>query len=63
LLIVTAGLLLVGCLAGVFDDASLTAVRSWVFNPSLREGVPQAEFGRESSVTFKLGVGDEYSEY
>ena len=49
--------------AGVFDDAALTAVRSWVFNPSLREGVPRAEFGRESSVTFKLGVGDEYSEY
>jgi TonB family protein len=49
--------------AGVFDDAALVAVRSWVFNPSLVEGEPQAEVGRESTVTFKLGTSDEYADY
>ncbi len=48
---------------GVFDAAALTAIRSWVFNPSLVDGAPQPEVGRESTVTFKLGSGDEYSDY
>lgn len=49
--------------AEVFDDAALTAVRSWVFNPSLVDGQPRPEVGRESTVTFKLGGGDEYADY
>lgn len=49
--------------AGVFDDAALSAVRSWVFNAPLVDGKPQPVMGRESTVTFKLGSGDEYAEY
>jgi TonB family protein len=49
--------------AGVFEDAALTAVRSWVFNPPLVDGEPQPAVGRESTVTFKLGSGDEYADY
>ena len=47
----------------VFDDAALKAVRSWVFNPPLVDGEPQREVGRESTVTFKLGSGNEYDDY
>ena len=48
---------------GVFDEAALGAVRSWVFNPPVVDGEPQSEVGRESTVTFKLGSGDEYADY
>ena len=48
---------------GIFDEAALAAVRSWVFNPPLVDGEPQPEVGRESTVTFKLGSGDEYADY
>lgn len=48
---------------GVFDAAALAAVRSWVFNPAIVDGEPQAENGRESTVTFKIDGGDDYLEY
>ncbi|MDH3643107.1 MAG: energy transducer TonB [Gammaproteobacteria bacterium] len=48
---------------GVFDEAALGAVRSWVFNPPLVDGEPQSAVGRESTVTFKVGSGDEYADY
>ena len=47
----------------IFDAAALAAVRSWVFNPPLVDGQPQPEIGRQSTVTFKLGTGDEYADY
>jgi len=49
--------------AGVFDAAAIGAVRTWVFNPPLIDGEPQPVLGRESTVTFKLGSGDEYADY
>ncbi len=49
--------------AGVFEEAALTAVGSWVFNPRLVNGEPQREAGRESTVTFKLGSAAEYPDY
>jgi TonB family protein len=48
---------------GVFDRAALQAVRTWVFNPPLVDGEPRSEVGRESTVTFKLGGGDEYADH
>jgi TonB family protein len=47
----------------VFDDAALSSVRSWLFNPALVDGVPRATQNIESTVTFKLGAGDEYADY
>ena len=49
--------------AGTFDAAALAAVNSWVFKPALRDGAPQAQQGRRSRVTFKLGTGAEYDGY
>lgn len=49
--------------AGTFEAAALQAVQSWVFKPALRNGVPQMEQGRVSTLTFKLGTGEEYSQY
>jgi TonB family protein len=49
--------------AQIFEEAALTAVRSWVFNPPLVDGVAQREVGRESTVTFRLGSGEEYADY
>jgi protein TonB len=47
----------------IFDAAALQAVTSWVFKPALINGVPQAQQGRRSTVTFKLGSGSEYADY
>ena len=47
----------------VFDDAALSSVRSWRFNPALVDGVPRATQDVESKVTFKLDGGDEYAVY
>ncbi len=49
--------------ADVFDDAALSSVRSWRFNPALVDGVPRATQDVESTVTFKLDGGDEYADY
>lgn len=48
---------------GIFDAAALQAVTSWVFKPALEDGQPQAQQGRRSTVTFKLGSGSEYADY
>ena len=47
----------------LFDDAALSSVRSWRFNAALVDGVPPSTKGVESTVTFKLGAGDEYADY
>ncbi|NIP16389.1 MAG: TonB family protein [Pseudomonadales bacterium] len=49
--------------AEFFDDAALNSVRSWRFNPALVDGEPRAAKGIESTVTFRLGAGDEYAGY
>ena len=49
--------------ADIFDAAALVAVRSWVFQPALVAGEPQAQQGLHSTVRFKLGSGAEYAEY
>jgi len=49
--------------AGTFDAAALLTVNSWVFQPALKDGQPQGQSGRRSTVTFKLGDGTEYADY
>jgi hypothetical protein len=34
-----------------------------VFQPALKDGQPQGQSGRRSTVTFKLGDGTEYADY
>ena len=46
-----------------FNQAALASVRSWRFNPALVDGVPRETKNIESTVTFKLGAGDEYADY
>jgi TonB family protein len=49
---------------GIFDEAALVAVRSWVFNPPLVDGEAQPQVGRESTVNFKLASSDDdYADY
>ena len=48
---------------GVFDAAALAAVRSWRFNPPLRDGEPVAARSRESEVTFRQGDTSAYDGY
>ena len=48
---------------GIFDQAAITAVRSWKFKAPVRDGVPQAARNLQSTVVFKLGAGDEYDQY
>ena len=49
--------------AGMFEDAAITAVRSWRYNPALRDGEPVAVENVISVVRFKLGGGDRYTDY
>ena len=49
--------------AGIFDAAALAAVSSWVFKPELIDGQPQERRRLQSTVSFKLGSGSEYSDY
>ncbi len=49
--------------AGVFDEAALQAVRSWRFNPPVRDGVKQPARDLQSTLTFKLGETDAYDNY
>lgn len=46
---------------GVFDDAALTAVRSWRFQPAVHNGESVAAHGITSKVGFKLGESEEYA--
>jgi protein TonB len=44
---------------GVFDEAALTAVRGWRFQPAVQNGEP-IQFHLTSTVRFKLGESDAY---
>ena len=48
---------------GVFDEAALTTVRSWRFNPPYVDGVPQRAVGKRSKVEFKIAGADRYDRY
>lgn len=43
---------------GVFEDAALKAVRSWRYNPALKEGRPVAVDNVVSTVRFQLSAND-----
>tara|TARA_B100000959_G_C14842215_1_gene566546 strand:- start:59 stop:415 length:357 start_codon:yes stop_codon:yes gene_type:complete len=49
--------------AGIFDQAALTAVGSWRFNPRIIDGRAVAARRHQSTVTFKLGDAKAYDEY
>lgn len=48
---------------GVFDDAAITALASWKFNPARRDGTAMASPNRESTITFRLSGGSDYDRY
>lgn len=48
---------------GVFDEAALSAVRSWRFNAPQVDGQPQVAQDRQSTVTFKMGDAEHYDRY
>ena len=48
---------------GVFEAAALEAVRSWRYNPAVRDGEPIAVNNIVSTVRFRLGDTDHYDEY
>ena len=48
---------------GVFEDAALTAVRSWRYNPALKDGEPVAVDNVVSTLRFELGNGERYRGY
>ena len=48
---------------GVFDDAAITAVSKWRFNPQIEDGEPVAALRKESTVTFKLTGSEAYDQY
>jgi protein TonB len=47
---------------GVFDQAALAAVRSWRYNPQIRDGEPQAVENILSTVRFRLDDDDRYDD-
>ena len=49
--------------SGVFDQAALAAVRSWHYNPQLRDGEPQAVQNVLSTVRFELADEDAPKRY
>ena len=49
--------------AGVFEDAALAAVRSWRYNPALKDGEPVAVDNVLSTVRFELSANDRYRDY
>jgi protein TonB len=48
---------------GVFDQAALAAVRSWRYNPQIRDGEAQAVENILSTVRFRLDDGDRYDDF
>ena len=46
--------------AGVFEEAALSAVRSWRYNPAIRDGEPIAVSNVVSTVRFQLKDQDNY---
>lgn len=48
---------------GVFDQAALKAVRSWRYNPALKDGQPVAVDNVVSTVRFELSGNDKYRDY
>ncbi|MGE0625938.1 MAG: energy transducer TonB [Pseudomonadales bacterium] len=48
---------------GIFEDAALAAVRSWRYNPALRDGEPVAVDNVVSTLRFELGNGERYRGY
>lgn len=48
---------------GVFDQAALATVRSWKYNPQLRDGQPVAVDNILSTIRFRLGNSDRYDDY
>jgi TonB family protein len=49
--------------AGVFDEAALAAVRSWKYNPRIRDGKTQEVQNILSVVRFRLDDEDAYDDY
>ena len=47
---------------GVFDQAALAAVRSWRYNPQIREGEAQEVKNILSTVRFRLDDDDRYDD-
>jgi periplasmic protein TonB len=45
---------------GIFDEAALTAVRSWKFHPAVRDGKVVESKGLVSRLDFKLGESEDY---
>ncbi len=48
---------------GVFEDAALKAVRSWRYNPAMKDGEPVAVDNVVSTVRFELSANDRYRDY
>lgn len=48
---------------GIFEASALTAVRSWRYNPALRDGEPVAVDNVVSTLRFELGNGERYRGY
>ncbi|MFV2091015.1 MAG: TonB family protein [Pseudomonadales bacterium] len=49
--------------SGVFEAAALAAVRSWRYNPAIRDGEPIPVQNVLSTVRFLLDDGDVYDNY
>ncbi len=49
--------------AGVFDEAALTAVRQWRFNPPVRDGTAQPVERLTSTIRFRLSGSERYERY
>ncbi len=48
---------------GIFEDAALSAVRSWRYNPAMQDGEPVAVDNVVSTVRFELSANDRYRNY
>jgi protein TonB len=48
---------------GLFEEAALAAVRSWRYNPALKDGEPVAVDNVVSTVRFQLSASDRYRDY
>ena len=48
---------------GVFEDAAIKAVRSWRYNPAMKDGEPVSVDNVVSTVRFELSANDRYRDY